>query len=205
MASVPSSPSMNAMVDTITNAVESTLANRSIAGPPRFVIQSAVRRALRDIDAGRAPVHRFNGVRTVAGARRSSPRRYEFAPGVCPEHGATIFARRLGGDSPPPMPIRPMPNRPMPSPNAFTLPKPPTSLMPSSSVPAAVAAHWNGSAAGARAWPPGFAYDINAVLPRASSAASSLRSYADVAAAAPRPIGSGRPSSSVEGEDAPRH
>jgi hypothetical protein len=38
MASVPSSPSMNAMVDTITNAVESTFTDHNIAGPPRFVI-----------------------------------------------------------------------------------------------------------------------------------------------------------------------
>jgi hypothetical protein len=74
MASVPSSPSMNAMVDTITNAVENMFTNRHVAGPPRYVIQSTVRRALRDIDAGRAPLRRFNGIRTVAGARRSSPR-----------------------------------------------------------------------------------------------------------------------------------
>jgi hypothetical protein len=42
-------------------------------------------------------------------------------------------------------------------------------------------------------------------LPRASTVTPSLRSYADVTAAAPRPIGSGRPSSSVEGKDAPLH
>jgi hypothetical protein len=46
-----------------------------------------------------------------------------------------------------------MPNRSIPSPNAFTLPKPPASLMSSPSIPPAVAAHWNGSAAGAGACP----------------------------------------------------
>jgi hypothetical protein len=57
-----------AMVDTITNAVETMFTNRHVAGPPRYIIQSTVRRALRDIDAGPAPLRRFNGVRTVAGA-----------------------------------------------------------------------------------------------------------------------------------------
>jgi hypothetical protein len=56
------------MVDTITNAVETMFTNRHVAGPPRYIIQSTVRRALRDIDAGPAPLRRFNGVRTVAGA-----------------------------------------------------------------------------------------------------------------------------------------
>jgi hypothetical protein len=93
----------------------------------------------------------------------------------------------------------------MPSSNAFMLPKPPMSLMSSSSVPPVVATHWNGSAAGASGWQPGFAYDLDTALPRASTATSSLRSYIDVIAAAPRPIGSGRPSSSVEGKDAPLH
>jgi hypothetical protein len=65
---------MNAMVDTITNAIENMFTNCNVAGPPRYVIQSTVYRALRDIDAGRATLCRFNGVRTVAGARRSSPR-----------------------------------------------------------------------------------------------------------------------------------
>jgi hypothetical protein len=65
---------MNAMVDTITNAVETMFTDRHVAGPPRYVIQSTIHRALRDIDAGRAPLRRFSGVCTVAGARRSSPR-----------------------------------------------------------------------------------------------------------------------------------
>jgi hypothetical protein len=62
------------MVDTITNAMENMFTNRNVAGPPRYVIQSTIRWALHDIDAGRAPLRRLNGVRTVAGARRSSPR-----------------------------------------------------------------------------------------------------------------------------------
>jgi hypothetical protein len=57
--------------------------------------------------------------------------------------------------------------------NTFSLP------MPSSTIPPAVAAHWNGSAAGARGWPPGFTYDLDTTLPRASTATPSLHSYAD--------------------------
>jgi hypothetical protein len=193
MASVPSSPSMNVMVDTITKAMEEMFTNRNVAGPPRYVIQSTVRWALRDIDAGRAPLRRFNGVRTVAGARRYSPRLIQYAPSVCLRHiSAATFARRIDG-----APSTPMSQPPMSSPNAFSLPT------PSSTVPPEVAAHWNGSAAGARGWPPGFAYDLDTALPRASTATPPLRSYANVTAATPRPIGSGRHSSSVEGKDAP--
>ena len=48
---------MNAMVDTITDAVESAIARSNAAGgPPRFMLQSAVRRALRDINERRAPL-----------------------------------------------------------------------------------------------------------------------------------------------------
>jgi hypothetical protein len=79
------------------------------------------------------------------------------------------------------------------------------SLMSSSTVPPAVTAHWHGSTAGARGWPLGFAYDLDTALPHASTVTPSLRSYADVTTAAPHPIGSGRPSSSVEGKDAPLH
>jgi hypothetical protein len=96
--------------------------------------------------------------------------------------------------------LTPMSQPPVPSLNAFMLPKPPVLLMPSSTVPPAVAAHWNKSVAGARGWPPGFAYDLDTALPRASTATPSLRSYANVTATTPRPIGSGHPSSSVEGE-----
>jgi hypothetical protein len=93
----------------------------------------------------------------------------------------------------------------MSSPNPFTMLKPPVTLMSSSSIPPAVAAHWNGSATEARGWLPGFAYDLDTTLPRASSATPSLRSYADVTTTAPRPIDTGRPSSSIEEKDAPLH
>jgi len=53
----PTAPSMNAMVDTITDAVESAIARSNAAGgPPRFMLQSAVHRALRDINEWRAPL-----------------------------------------------------------------------------------------------------------------------------------------------------
>jgi hypothetical protein len=122
---------MNAMVDTITNAMENMFTNRNVVGPARYVIQSTIRRALRDIDAGRAPLRRFNGVRTVTGARRSSSRLIQYAPSVCPRHiSAATFARHIDGASP-----TPMPQPPMSSPNVFSLPT------PSSTVPSAVAAH----------------------------------------------------------------
>ena len=51
----PKVPTMNAMVDTITDAVESAIARSNAAGgPPRFMLQSVVRRALRDINERRA-------------------------------------------------------------------------------------------------------------------------------------------------------
>jgi len=60
-------PSMNAMVDTITDAVETAIARSNApSGPPRFMLQSAVRRALRDINERRTPLRRSNGVRTAA-------------------------------------------------------------------------------------------------------------------------------------------
>jgi hypothetical protein len=119
------------MVDTITNVMENMFTNRNVAGPPRYVIQSTVRRALRDIDAGRASLRRFNGVRTVAGARRSTPRLIQYAPSVYPRHiSAATFARRIDGAPP-----TPIPQSPMSSPNVFSLP------MPSSTVPPTVAAH----------------------------------------------------------------
>ncbi|KAG2619811.1 hypothetical protein PVAP13_3NG145601 [Panicum virgatum] len=84
---------MNAMVDTITDAVETTIAHSNApSGPPRFMLQSAVRRALRDINERRTPLRRSNGVRTADSSRRSSPRTpsLQFAPGTGPMHGAAI-------------------------------------------------------------------------------------------------------------------
>ena len=95
----PTAPSMNAMVDTITDAIESAIARSNARGrPPRFMLQSAIRCALRDINDRRAPFRRFNGVRTNSGGRRSSPSSpsLQFAPGACPMHGAAMFVRRLG-------------------------------------------------------------------------------------------------------------
>ena len=92
-------PSMNAMVDTITDAVETAIARSNApSGPPRFMLQSAVHRELRDINERRTPLRRSNGVRTADSARRSSPRTpsLQFAPGTGPTHGATMFVRRLG-------------------------------------------------------------------------------------------------------------
>ena len=185
----PTAPSMNAKVDTITDAIESAIARSNAPGcPPRFMLQSAVRCALRDINDRRAPLRRFNGVRTNSGGRRSSPSSpsLQFAPGACPMHGAAMFVRRLG--APPSSLQRP----PMPHPSALPMPlftRPPP-------VPPAVARHWNGGGglmagrcdapsvlnrdAGADAWPPGFAYDLNVAIPPTTP--PSGRSYADVAA-----------------------
>ncbi|KAG2626381.1 hypothetical protein PVAP13_3KG351281 [Panicum virgatum] len=80
---------MNAMVDTITDAVETAIVRSNApSGPPRFMLQSAVRRALRDINERRTPLRRSNGVRTADSARRSSPRTpsLQFAPGTGPTH-----------------------------------------------------------------------------------------------------------------------
>jgi hypothetical protein len=72
------------------------------------------------------------------------------------------------------------------------------------------------SSNGAGAWPPGFVYDIDAILPPAlppiGPPPNRGRSYADVAAARPTQrlppgtvIGAGFASSSNEGEAVPRH
>ncbi|KAG2621673.1 hypothetical protein PVAP13_3NG315100 [Panicum virgatum] len=83
---------MNAMVDTITDAVETAIARSNApSGPPRFMLQSAVRRALRDINEHRTPLRRSNGVLTADSARRSSPRTpsLQFALGTGPTHAKT--------------------------------------------------------------------------------------------------------------------
>lgn len=208
MPTNPLAPSMNAKVDTITDAVESAIAHcNDPAHPPRFMLQSAVRRALRDIDERRAPLRRFPGLRTTGTPRRSSPRAPTllFAPGVCPQHGAAMFARRLGKPPTPRPPTRLVP------PPTLTTPKPPTSdssamMRSSSSVPPAVAAHWNGSNVAAQAWPPGFAYDHNIALPDAPPLQQPT--YADIARRNALPpadsLGAAFASSSMKGEVAPR-
>jgi hypothetical protein len=58
-------PSMNAMVDSITDAIESTIARGNhVGGFRRFMLQGAVRYALRDIHDHRIPPRRFLGIRT---------------------------------------------------------------------------------------------------------------------------------------------
>ena len=170
-------PSMNAMVDTITDAVETAIARSNApSGHPRFMLQSAVRRALRDINERHTPLRRSNGVRTADSARRSSPRTpsLQFAPGTGPTHGAAMFVRRLG--APPSL----LPRPPTPHPSALPRPSPSMTMM-LPPVPSAVAAPWtegggtmagrrgtplaSNSNAGAEAWPPGFAYDLDVVRP----------------------------------------
>jgi len=67
-------PSMNAMVDSITDAVESALHRGQTAGGlRRHMLQSAIRRVLRDIHAQRIPPRRFNSIRIEgSGGRRPS-------------------------------------------------------------------------------------------------------------------------------------
>ena len=69
-------PSMNAMVDSITDAVETAMTRGNHAGGlRRFMLQGAVRRALWDISDYRIPPRRFHGVRTRGSSgHRSSPR-----------------------------------------------------------------------------------------------------------------------------------
>ena len=88
-------PSMNAMVDSITDAVESAIHRGHHARGLRcFMLQGAVRRGLRDISDCRIPLRRFHGVRTGgSNGRRSSPRPsspLQFAPGVYPTHGPPL-------------------------------------------------------------------------------------------------------------------
>src|SRR6185312_5019841 len=58
----PNVPFMNAMVDSITDAVENAIirGNQS-GGVRRFMVQGVVRRALRDIQHQRIPLRRSNG------------------------------------------------------------------------------------------------------------------------------------------------
>jgi len=214
-------PSMNATVDTITDAVESAIVRNNAPGrPPRFMLQRAVCRALRDINDRRAPLCRFNGVRTNSGGRRSSPSSpsLQFAPSACPTPGAAMFVRRLGA------PSSSLQRPPMPHPSALPMPlltRPPP-------VPPAVAQHWNRGGglmagrrdapsilnrdAGAEAWPPGFAYDLNVAIPPTTLAFG--RSYTAMAADG-RPnqsrlsnaaaLGDSFISSPVGGEAAPHH
>jgi hypothetical protein len=92
---------MNAMVNSTTDAVETAIVHGNhVRGLRRFMLQGAVRCALRDIHDHRIPPRHFHGIRTGGSSgRRSSPRSepsLQFAPGVCPTHGLAMFVRRVG-------------------------------------------------------------------------------------------------------------
>jgi hypothetical protein len=216
-------PSMNAMVDSITDAVECAIA-RGLdhpGGVRRFMFQGAVRHALRDIHDHHTPLRRFNGVRP-GGGRPSSPRpvprssRLQFAPGICSTHGHAMFVRRVRVSSE----LSPMPSS-LPRPSMTLLPPPPNPPPP-------LTMPWNGGgglmaerrgasslpyrSAGMEMWSTGFGYDLDVALP--SPALPPIGpplnrgcSYADVAVARPtqrlpprNAIGAGFASSSNEGE-----
>jgi hypothetical protein len=180
-------PSMNAMVDSITDAVESAIhRGHHVGGLRRFMLQGAIRRALRDISDHRIPPHHFHDIHIGGSSgHRSSPcpeLALLFAPGVCPTHGPTMFVRHVGASPLPSTSLRPP---------TMLLPPPPP--LPSTTL----ALSWNGGggsmaahcgapplpnhSAGAEAWLPGFTYDLNIALPPAPPP-THLLSYADVAA-----------------------
>lgn len=221
-------PSMNTMVDSITDAVESVIHRSSNhpGGLRRFLLQGAVRHILRDINAHRTPPRRSSGGRPLSPRLelRSSPRpaprssRLLFALGVYPEHGPAMFIRRarVPTEMPPmpsSLPIPPMMPLPPPPPLLSTVLARPWNVGGGSMAARRVAPPLLNRDAGTDAWPPGFAYDINVALPPPPPLSS--RSYADVAASC-RPIqrrnalpnanvlGAEFASSSNEGEAAPR-
>ena len=192
-------PSMNAMVDSITDAVESALHRGQTAGGlRRHMLQSAIRRVLRDIHAQRIPPRRFNGIRTEgSGGRRPSmpplpPRRTPRTPSTLPPPTAPALL---------PLPLPP----PLPS-SRLTRPRngggdPMTTRHGAPSIPNV----------GVAAWPPGFAYDFDVVLPPPTPPPG-CPSYADAAANRPcrgvlppgTALGAGFASSPTPGEAAPR-
>ena len=147
----PNVPFMNAMVDSITDAVENAIirGNQS-GGVRRFMVQGVVRRALRDIQHQRIPLRRSNGHHE----RRS------------PAPGPVLYIRDTGMAPLPP--VAPMPLAPPRNDSGGAMGgrrgAPP---FPTSDVDA-------------ENWPPGFAYDINVALPPLPPQ-HLLRSYADIA------------------------
>jgi len=142
-------PSMNAMVDAVTDAVKAAIArgNAHPGGVQRFIIQGAVRRVLREIGLRRIPPRRFHGNGGNAGGHPGTPRpvprssRLEYAAGVCPRHGPAMFVRPL------------------------TTPTPPWnggggSMAGRHGAPPAAPRR-----TGFDAWPPGFAFDLDVALP----------------------------------------
>ncbi|CAN6293394.1 unnamed protein product [Urochloa humidicola] len=177
----PNVPSMNAMVDSITDSVENAIirGNHS-GGVRRFMAQGAVRRALRDIHFNRIPTRR-----SASNHERRSPR-LQAAP------GPVLHARNRGRAPPPPLaplPLaRSMGTAPPPPPAALmTLTPPlvtPMPLTPPRNRVGTMAARrgvppFFNSNDDAEKWPPGFAYDLN-VAPPPSLLPSPLRSYVDI-------------------------
>ena len=192
-------PSVNAMVDSITDAVESALHHGQTAGGlHRHMLQSAIRRVLRDIHAQRIPPRRFNSIR-IEGSGGRRPSTPPLPPRRTPRTPSTL--------SPPTAPA--------------LLPLPPPPPLPSSML----ARPRNGGGGplatchgapsipnvGAAAWPPSFAYDFDVVLPLPPHPPG-RPSYADAAANRPRrgtlppgpALGARFASPSTPGEAAPR-
>ncbi|KAG0520245.1 hypothetical protein BDA96_08G057300 [Sorghum bicolor] len=69
-------PSMNAMVDAVTDAVEAAIArgNSHLGGVCRFILQGAICRVLRDIGQHRIPLRRRLTTGLNAGGRPSTSR-----------------------------------------------------------------------------------------------------------------------------------
>ncbi|RLN23574.1 hypothetical protein C2845_PM07G10030 [Panicum miliaceum] len=173
---------MNAMVDSITDAVESAIHRGNQAGGlRRFMLQGAISRVIRDIT-----IHprRSNNIRTGgSGGRRSLTPRLEPRPSSRPPtHGPAMLSRRA----------RTMPEMP-PLPSSILPPS--TSRLPPPPPLSAFAVPWNEG--GLHGWTPshpsspqqwhrsrvasGFAYDLDVVLQPAPPMPRAF-SYANVAA-----------------------
>lgn len=150
----PNVPSMNAMVDSITDAVENAIirGNQS-GGVRRFMVQGAIRRALPDIHHQRIPLRRSNGHH-----ERCSPALQTTPGSILPIRGA--------GMAPPP-PATPMS-------------LPPRNGGGGAMAGCRGAPPFPTSDADAEKWPPGFAYDIT-IAPPLPPPQHLLRSNADIA------------------------
>ena len=147
----PNVPSMNAMVDSITDTVENAIicGNQS-GGVHRFMVQGAVRPALRDIHHQRIPLRCSNSHQE----RRS------------PALGTVLYIRDAG--TPPQPPATPVPLLPWTGDGGGTMAaRRGGPLFPTRD-------------ANAEKWPPGFAYDIT-IAPPPPPPQHLLRSYADIA------------------------
>ena len=154
---------MNAMVDTITDAVEIAIARESThqGGVRRFALQGAVRRALRDIHDHRTPLHRKNGDRGH-GCSPMPPGQRQYATGICPRHGPAVFVRRLEAAMPPPV----VPKTPA-IPKIPTAPRPLErtllSFMPRPRSGSGGAPPLTAARVGSSTWPPGLLEELAAV------------------------------------------